>query len=353
LYGATASSPQNSKPSSQPTSGQIQIPNRANAPLFKGKQGKQKTEIRYDPATHTVTLKLLVQDPNGYFIPNIRRENFVVYENGVRQQNASVNFEHAPASIGLLLEFGGRMPGLNRELGHEVSRAGQHLVEELAQDDKLAMWRYSDKVEKLSGFSDDKTAAETLLVTLGTPEISEANLYDAIVYTLGQMKAIAGRKAIVLISSGIDTFSKATYQDTLNSAQNFDTPIYVLSLATVLQQFTQFHDQTGPIARIDWKKAESGLEEIARVSGGRAYAPEDTVDLSPYYDDMMENLKVRYVITYRSSTNLSPDTPRTVRVELVDPSTGGPLQIVDSNGRTIRYNVILEDRYVPSAFTKH
>ncbi|MGC2367423.1 MAG: hypothetical protein WA474_00065, partial [Candidatus Sulfotelmatobacter sp.] len=103
---------------------QIYIPNRAANPLFTGKQGKQKTEIHFDPATGLVTLKLLVQDPNGYFIPNIRRENFVVYENGVRQQIATVDVEHPPVSLGLLIEFGGRSPGLNRYLGEEVSSAG-------------------------------------------------------------------------------------------------------------------------------------------------------------------------------------------------------------------------------------
>lgn len=76
----------NKKSSSQTAGGgQIRIPNRAATPLFQSKQGQQKTEIHFDPATRTVTLKLLVQDPNGYFIPNIRPENFVVYENGVRQ----------------------------------------------------------------------------------------------------------------------------------------------------------------------------------------------------------------------------------------------------------------------------
>jgi hypothetical protein len=74
-----------------------------------------------------VTIKMLVQDRNGYFIPNLRRDNFVVYENGVRQQNANVEIEHAPASLGLLMEFGGRSPGMNRELGQEVSRASRQL----------------------------------------------------------------------------------------------------------------------------------------------------------------------------------------------------------------------------------
>ena len=55
--------------------------------LFHGQQGKQRTEIHFDPATGTVTVKLLVQDPNGYFIPGIRRENFAVYVDGVRQDD--------------------------------------------------------------------------------------------------------------------------------------------------------------------------------------------------------------------------------------------------------------------------
>ena len=339
----------NSANKSPASGGQIQVPKRAATPLFKGKQGRQRTEIHFDPATRTVTLKLLLQDPNGYFIPNIRRDNFVVYENGVRQQNATVEVEHAPVSLGLLMEFGGRIPSLNRELGQEVSRAGQRLVDDLGHDDKVAAWKYADKVEKLSDFTQDHLALDTILLRLGTPDISETNLYDAVVFTLEQMRPVTGRKAILLMSSGIDTFSKTNYQTVLSAAQNSDTPIYVLSLAPVLGQIAQIHDETGLIARIDWNKAESRLEEIARVSGGRAYATENTVDLSPVYDDMLENLKVRYVITYRSSNDGDLNSPRTVRVELVDPVTGGPLHIVDTNGKTIRANVILQDSYIPSA----
>jgi hypothetical protein len=104
----------NGRASQAPGGGQLHIANRASTPLFKGQQGKQKTEIHFDPATRMVTVKLLVQDANGYFIPNIRRDNFVVYENGVRQQNAAVEIEHAPVKIGLLMEFGGRAQALNR-----------------------------------------------------------------------------------------------------------------------------------------------------------------------------------------------------------------------------------------------
>jgi hypothetical protein len=105
------------KPNPQATAPrEIQIPNRSPMPLFKGKQGKQKTEINYDPTTRMVTLKLLVQDPSGYFVPNIRRDNFVVYENGVRQQIVTAEVEHAPVTLAVLLEFGGHAPSFNREL---------------------------------------------------------------------------------------------------------------------------------------------------------------------------------------------------------------------------------------------
>src|ERR1700693_5879448 len=113
LLLSTQANSQNPQPKK---AGQIRIPTQAANPLFAGKQGKQKTEISFDPATRMVTLKFLVQDPNGYFIPNIRRDNFVVYENDVRQQIATVEVEHAPVSLGLLMECGGRHPSLNKDL---------------------------------------------------------------------------------------------------------------------------------------------------------------------------------------------------------------------------------------------
>jgi hypothetical protein len=330
------------------TTGQVKIPARDSAPLFKGKQGKQKTEIHFDPSTNTVTLKLLVQDPNGYFIPNIRRDNFVVYENGVRQQNVIVEVEHADVSLGFLGEFGGRVPSLNREISEHVSRAGQHLVDELGHADKLAAWKYSDKVEKVADFSSNHDDLGIVFIRLGTPDLSEANLYDAVVYTVGQMQAVTGRKAIVLVSSGIDTFSKNSLQDAAKAAEGSSAPIYVLSLVPALRQVAESSARTEPLAKIDWEGNEKALQQIATASGGRLYSPENTVDLTPVYDDMMENVKVRYVITYRSPNNQNRDTPRTVRVELVDPQTGAPLQIIDSNGKVIRASVVLQDSYVPS-----
>ena len=332
--------------SQQATNGRIEVPSRASSPLFKGQQSKQKTEIHYDPATRVVTIKLVIQDPNGYFIPNIRRENFAIYENGV-QQNASVDIEHAVVSLGLLLEFGGRSQALNKSIGVQASQGGRQILDTLVPGDKIAVWKYGDRVEKLIDFSQRKDAVDSLFLSLATPPFSETNFYDALIYSIDQMHPVSGRKAIVLISSGVDTFSKASYQEALATAGRSDSPIYVVGTASSIRLVIEGHERTGPLARINWNDAEKKLQEIARASGGRAYFPESTTDLSATYDDMMENLRVRYVIRYKSSTSVDLDMARTIRIDLVDPASGKPLQIVDANGKPIHARMSIQDSYVP------
>jgi hypothetical protein len=75
-----------------------------------------------------------------------------------------------------LMEFGDRSPALNRELGQEVSRAGEHLVGGLSRGDRLAVWKYNDRVEKVPDFSQHHEALDTFFLKLGTPELWETNL---------------------------------------------------------------------------------------------------------------------------------------------------------------------------------
>jgi VWFA-related protein len=329
-------------------SGQVRVPARAPKPVFEGRQGKQRTEIHFDPAAGTVTLKLLVQDPNGYFIPNIRRENFVVYENGVRQNSASVDIEHAPASIGLLLENGGRHPSLNRELAHHISAAGNELLHSLDRRDQAAIWMYADAVKQAADYQKGRETVQVLLAGLEPPEISETNLYDALIAMPGFMKPASGRPGIIVVTSCIDTFSKANFEDALQASGRSPFPIYAISLVDPLRLTA---DLQGPPAlqRFNWNEGENRLQQIARASGGRLYSPKTAVDLTAAYDDMLENLKVRYVITYRSSDNAPSNKARTVRVDLVNPATGQPVRITDENGATIKWTVILQESYTPDS----
>ena len=342
---AIAQDGQRSSPS-RPSSGEVQIPNRPVNALFRGQQGKQHTDIYFDPATDVVTMKLLVQDPKGYFIPNLRADNFVVYENGARQQLASASIERAPASIGLLLEFASPMPGLGEALQGDISEAAHELIQTIEANDEVTAWKYNDRVDELGDSRDGRETLDMAVLALDKPGPPVANLYDALLYALSHMPQKHRRKALVLISDGIDSDSKASYRNVVSAAEASGAPIYVISMTSVAKHYMEAHPDAGPMVKVDWNKAERELQEIAQASGGRVYVLSEPVDLSTTYDDLLENLKVRYVLTYRSSA--SGDSPRTVQVELINPRTGGPLQIVDKEGRPIRAMVVAQESYSPA-----
>ena len=153
---------------------------------------------------------------------------------------------------------------------------------------------------------------------------------------------------IIVISSGVDTFSKANYQQVLQAAQDSATPIYTIGLGRLMQQESAIYGVTAPFARIDWNSAEKQLEMLAKVSGGRAYVIESDVAIPAIYDDIMENLRVRYVVTYVSSNAAPSGPPRKIRVELIDPRTGETLKIRDSNGKPITARVFVPESYSPN-----
>ena len=330
------------------TYAQLTIPNRPAQPLFKGEQGRQHTEIHFDPATRTVTLKLLVQDPSGYFIPNIPRDSFVVYEDGVRQKIVSADVERAPASIVLLMEHGSPYPDLSG-LDAGLTLAGQQLLDRLDRDDKIAVFQYAEKITTLTDFTHPHDLLDEIFYSENQPASSQTKLFDALVFAAKRIRPVPGRKGIILISSGVDTFSKATFTDALNSVGECGAPVYAIGLGIVIQDLAKLAPPERPFAKVDWQAANDRLMKIARESGGRAYFPPNTIDLSPIFSDILENLKVRYVIAYKSSTQAPLTAPRQVRVDLVDPKTGGALPIVDANGKKIAAKVVVEQSYTPAA----
>ncbi|MGA7636873.1 MAG: VWA domain-containing protein [Candidatus Acidiferrales bacterium] len=330
---------------------QVTVPNRSAGPLYKGEQGTQKSDVMFAPLSRTVTIKFQVQDPNGYFLPNIRRDNFAVYEDGVRQRDISVDVEHAPITVALLLEYGGRYHELNQSTGREVVEIARLFMDRLRNDGKVGIFTYSDKLQTLTDFNQGRDADEKALDSLGTPLESELNFYDALLATIERMKNISGRKAIIAISSGLDTFSKASYQQMVQAAQESETTIYTIGLIRLIQRDVAVYGSAAPFARIDWNSAEQQLEALAKASGGRAYVPDSDLEVPAIYDDLMENLRVRYVIKYVSSNTATVGPPRNIRVELIDPNTGGPLKIHDANGKIVAAKVYLQASYTPKSAT--
>jgi VWFA-related protein len=275
-----------------------ETPSHAHA-LLEDIQLGSKAEIAFDPATQMVTINLRIKDPRGYLIPSLRPDNFLVYEDGVRQNDTTVEVQRSPVTLGILLEYGGRFSAINTTLGQDVSTAATQLGGEITPDDKVALWRYGDRVEVLAGFSAPRAELMSALGALGTPRLSETNLYDSLIESLARLAVMGGPKALLLISSGVDTFSNHEFEEVCRAVRDADLPIYVINLDLMLEQDVSVNRALARNEPINWKRATGGLREIADLSGGRMYTPETAYGLSAIYDNLMESLRVRYVIKYR------------------------------------------------------
>jgi VWFA-related protein len=264
VWGQTPSSQGPNAAAPKPALGsEVTVPSGRSTPLF---QRSQRSEIEFAPGSRTVTIQLQVEDPNGYFLPNIRRENFVVYEDGVRQNNVDVEVEHSPVSVALLMESGGRYHELNGAIRAEVRQIGRQLLDVVGRDDKIALLQYRDRLETLADFNQGHEVLDRVLDRFAPPAFSEANFYDALLETLDRMRDVGGRKAIIVISSGLDTFSRATYEQVLDAAQKSGTPVYTIGLDHLMQRESATYGATAPF-RLGGLSRSRGKLAASRKNG--------------------------------------------------------------------------------------
>jgi VWFA-related protein len=302
-------------------------------------------QVDFAPDSGLVSVKTFLDKSAFPWLTSAHPDDFVVYENGVRQQNVAVTVEHAPMSIGILLEYGGRYHTLNEIRGEKAWAAAKDLLQEIGPDDKVALWKYADTVELVSDWASSADSGARTQFSSPPPSLSELNLYDAVIQTLPKMQSMPGRKVLVLISSGVDTFSKASFADALAEARKAGVPIYVVNLGPTLRSalFLDSSVTGGPYNELNWKRARVELEELAHASGGGIYSPESSLDLTGVYDDLFANLRVRYTIQYMAHSAESDSRPRAVRVELSGPMSRVVTGKKKSNGR-----LIVEAEYVPT-----
>jgi VWFA-related protein len=323
---------------------QVTLQRRPAKSIFESEPGKlHALQVAFDPQMQLVTVTLSVEDPEGYFIPNLRREHFAVYEDGVLQKNATVDIDHAAVSMSVLLEGGGRYQELNQMLRTEIPSVAHPLLNALIPDDKVAVFAYANAVKLLADVDQTRDRLEALFSQPQISGFSEANLYDALIETLNRTHRMPGRRALLLISTGLDSFSHATFDEVISTIERADTPVYCISLAGLVQR--TFVDPAGPLSKISWSRANNQLITLARVSNGRTYLRDTVLEIAAIYDDLMEHLRVRYVITYTSSGAHSGGSMRRVRVALLDPRTAGPLRVTDAAGKAITARVSADASY--------
>jgi hypothetical protein len=309
-----------------------------------GSTASIQASAEFSPETHEVTVKAAVPASEWNATNDIGSHSLVVYEDNVRQPLKSVEVVHSPLSVGVLLEHGGRYHTLNEAIADSVSRGAQELISALNPDDQVKMWTYGKSVQPLDIPGKTATGLQYTDLHLTTAPSSESNFYDALLTVLPQVQQMPGRKALIVISSGVDTFSVSDFSEVLRAVERSAVPVCPIDIGPLLRAAVLVDDSKNlPYSELQWKKASANLARLAQVSGCRVSTPSSLLDFPAVYDGVLTNLRLQYVVRYRS-THLDLPGTRDVRVDWIDASHG-PLHRVQNRLGTPHERELADTHY--------
>lgn len=308
-------------------------------------EGMPDYSVKVD--TTLVQVPVLVTTKDGQFIPGLKEDNFRVLEDGVPQKITKFEVSQAPITAVLLVEFA----NTNYRFMYDALNAAYTFASTLKPQDWVAVVTFDMRPQIMVDFTQDKRAVVGALNQLRIPGFSERNLYDALYDTLDRVDGIEGRKYIVLISGGCDTFSRITFDKVLKKVK--DTPNVTIFTVSTGEAFRIWADSMGlgqrpsimPCAdNMAFLQADNQMSTFARLTGGRWFKPRFEADMGDIFRDIGANVRNQYVLAYRPTNPKLDGSYRKLKVELVAPD-GGPLKVRDQKGKDVKYQIMAREGY--------
>ena len=284
------------------------------------KQGGATPEDNEQPKGQTaisvsvdlVPLQVLVTDKKGRAVTGLKPENFIIYEDNVKQE--IMNFSPVEANITavMLVEFSNQVSYFIDEVWSSI----YSFAKSLRPKDWVAVVAYDIRPTILCDFTQDRAKLYDALRLFTIPAFSESNLADALIDTLDRTQEIEGKVAIILISTGLDTFSRHTYDEALQKCKEATASIYAIGLA---QNFRIRADAAGvisPESNIELLMSDNRLRSFAELTGGEAYFPRFETELPEVFNNISLLLRSQYSIAYASSNTKRDGKFRKIRVEI-------------------------------------
>ena len=254
--------------------------------------------------TELVVLNVTVTDSAGNYVRKLRASDFKVFEDGkLIDPKLIVGFalQESPYASVVLIDSSGSM-----EQRMILARSGAiRFLDGLRDEDVAAVYRFDSKVERVQKFSGGRDLAP---LAYGIRAKGMTTLNDAIVEAA---QALAGRpekrKAIVVLSDGADTFSKASTTKAIESALEVGASIYTVDMSSI--------ELGGPMRR----QSAGSLKEFAEKTGGRFITTPGGPELREAFKGIAEELGQQYTLAYKP-VNLARDGKwRTLEVKVSKP----------------------------------
>jgi len=286
-----------------------------------------------------VSMQVLVTDDSGNVLTGLRPENFTIYEDGVKQEITHFSPLEANITVVMLVEFSKR----NEPFLDDVYNAMYGFVNTLRPGDWTAVAGYDMRTTIFSDFTRNKDEVYKALKQFAIPSWNESNLSDAIMEMIDRTQEIEGKTAILLIASGLDTFSRHTYQQALNACKNANTSVYAIGVGRFAREYYDARGQISQSTNIDFLMGDNRLKSFAEYTGGAAYFPRYSTELPAIFNNISESLRSQYNIGYVSTNTKKDGKFRNVKVE-------AKTDLTDKKGKPIKTKVVTRKGYTAKQF---
>ena len=273
-------------------------------------------------STSLITVPAVVMDRNGRYIGNLRKEDFKIYEDGVEQNLAYFASVEKAFTVALMLD----VSGSTQSQLSQIRDAANTFVSRLRYNDRMMAVTFDGKINVLT---EPTSISDIRRTKLHIPTVTDGTvLYDAVDFVLKRMAGIPGRKAIVLMTDGVDQSSIATFKSTISDIAEQDVLIYTVQYNTLPQLPERLSQIKNEKARRKVQErlmkryalSEPYLRTLAEKTGGRFYRADDLRDVGPAFAAITSELGVQYSLGYYPKANSSTATQRAIKVRVRYPN---------------------------------
>jgi VWFA-related protein len=284
----------------------------------------------------------VILDKTHQFVPGLKASNFLVLEDGVPQTVTSLRVAQTPITAVMLLEFAANSYYLIRDM----QNASYTFFQSLRPNDYVAVVTYDLRTHILTDFTNNKELIAQSLQSLIIPGFSDTDMFDALYETLDRTSRIEGRKYVILIGSGRDTFSKLTLDKILAKVKATpNVTIFTIGTGAFLNEVGGGRGGMNSGMRdLNYLQAQNQLKTFASMTGGLSFSPIFQGELPDIFAQINNSIRNQYVLTYRPTNNKDDGSYRKIKVLLVD-NEGHPLRMEDEKGKPQKYSIIARDGY--------
>jgi Ca-activated chloride channel family protein len=262
---------------------------KAETPPAAPQAGRQAPAFR--AGVELVSLNVTVADTNGRYVTDLEQADFNVYEDGVKQDVTFFNKTNLPIALALMLDTSASM---DTKL-QTAQEAAIGFVHRLRPQDVAEVIDFDSRVTILANFTNNGGELEQAIRK--TSAGGSTSLYNAVYIALKDLKKQVAknveeirRRAIVVLSDGEDTSSLLPFDEVLDLAKRSETAIYGIGLRS--------HE--GATESRGFREAEFVLRQLSQETGGRAFFPNQTLDLAKVYGQISDELSSQYTVGYTS-----------------------------------------------------